>query len=53
MVLAELVQDGPHPAEPAGGAVRAFTPTRPNKSLFRFAVQGAHWASDVLSWERH
>jgi len=52
MVLAELVQDGRRPAEPAGGAARGFTPARPSKSLFRFAVQDSDWASDALPWER-
>lgn len=35
LVLAQIVEDGPAPPQPAGGAARAFTPARPSKSLFR------------------
>jgi hypothetical protein len=53
LVLAEIVEESPHPAQPKG-PTRAFSPARPTKSiLFHGVLQSVDWSRRVIPWGRH
>jgi len=50
MVLAELVDE----TQPKDPATRAFTPSRPGKSLFTIdLIPGIDWTHRIIPWGRH